>query len=346
LLLVLVVPSIGDASRGSQIDRLRSRNVAISAERQAAVVRLYALDAKFAQAEARLLSVQERLTSVRRERSEIRHALEIARHGVTVADRRLAQRLRLLYEQDDVSPVEIVLGAASLDDALSALENLDHAAALDRHVLEELRAARTQLGGLDRSLAEREASLGRLAAEAAATAQSLAGARQERATYIARLGREQRLTRTRIAALQEQARKAELRSRSLVRAGGALPAPASPSASADDGSAVPAAAPAPLPPQAGGDGSAPADAPRTMTVVATGYSIHGNTATGLPTGWGIAAVDPAVIALGTRITVPGYGEAVAADVGSGVRGATVDLWFPTVGQALAWGRRTVTIVLH
>ena len=50
--------------------------------------------------------------------------------------------------------------------------------------------------------------------------------------------------------------------------------------------------------------------------------------------------------LGTRMTIPGYGEGVAADVGSSVRGDTIDLWFPTIAQAFAWGRRTVTITLH
>jgi len=37
---------------------------------------------------------------------------------------------------------------------------------------------------------------------------------------------------------------------------------------------------------------------------------------------------------------------VAADVGSSIRGDTIDLWFPTIAQAFAWGRRTVTITLH
>jgi 3D (Asp-Asp-Asp) domain-containing protein len=81
-------------------------------------------------------------------------------------------------------------------------------------------------------------------------------------------------------------------------------------------------------------------------VSATGYSLGGRTATGLPVGWGVAAVDPSVIPLGTHMSVPGYGEAVAADVGSGVSGATIDLWFPTLAQANAWGRRTVTVVLR
>ena len=72
----------------------------------------------------------------------------------------------------------------------------------------------------------------------------------------------------------------------------------------------------------------------------------GSTSTGVPTGWGVAAVDPAVIPLGTHMSVPGYGDAVAADTGAAVHGAAIDLWFPSDDQALAWGRRTVSITLQ
>jgi 3D (Asp-Asp-Asp) domain-containing protein len=81
-------------------------------------------------------------------------------------------------------------------------------------------------------------------------------------------------------------------------------------------------------------------------MVATGYSSGGTTATGLPVGWGIVAVDPSVIPLGSQMSIPGYGTGVAADTGSAVRGATLDLWFPTKRQALAWGRRVVTVTVH
>jgi 3D (Asp-Asp-Asp) domain-containing protein len=92
---------------------------------------------------------------------------------------------------------------------------------------------------------------------------------------------------------------------------------------------------------------APAQASgRTLTVLATGYSLSGSTATGLPVGWGVVAVDPSVIPLGTRLSIPGYGQGVAADVGGSVHGAAIDLWFPTPAQARAWGRRAVTITLH
>jgi 3D (Asp-Asp-Asp) domain-containing protein len=85
---------------------------------------------------------------------------------------------------------------------------------------------------------------------------------------------------------------------------------------------------------------------RTITVSATGYSLSGRTATGMPTAPGVVAVDPSVIPLGTRLTIPGYGVGIAADTGGAVHGNVIDLWFPTTQQALAWGRRTVTITIR
>jgi 3D (Asp-Asp-Asp) domain-containing protein len=84
---------------------------------------------------------------------------------------------------------------------------------------------------------------------------------------------------------------------------------------------------------------------RQLTVSATCYDLPGRTATGMPVGQGVVAVDPSVIPLGTRMYVPGYGNAVAADVGGGIRGNTIDLWM-TPSQCAAWGRRTVTVTLY
>jgi len=87
-----------------------------------------------------------------------------------------------------------------------------------------------------------------------------------------------------------------------------------------------------------------------MDVVATGYSpqqsgMNSRTATGALARRGVVAVDKSVIPLGTRIYVPGYGEAVAADTGGGVKGAHIDLCFDTVDEAVRWGRRSVTITI-
>ena len=85
---------------------------------------------------------------------------------------------------------------------------------------------------------------------------------------------------------------------------------------------------------------------RTLTVSATGYTIRGRTSTGIPTAPGVVAVDPAVIPLGTRLTIPGYGIGIAADTGGAVHGNTIDVWFATGAQARQWGRRTVTVTIH
>jgi 3D (Asp-Asp-Asp) domain-containing protein len=85
---------------------------------------------------------------------------------------------------------------------------------------------------------------------------------------------------------------------------------------------------------------------RTLAVDAVAYHLPGRTASGLPVGVGVIAVDPTVIPLGTRVFVPGYGAAVAADVGSAIKGNIIDLWMPSTAAAQAWGRRTVTITVY
>ena len=87
-----------------------------------------------------------------------------------------------------------------------------------------------------------------------------------------------------------------------------------------------------------------------LTVTATGYSsadpgVGTRTATGARATHGVIAVDPSVIPLGTRVYIPGYGNAVAADTGGAIKGNKIDLCFDTRAEALAWGRRTVTITI-
>ena len=83
----------------------------------------------------------------------------------------------------------------------------------------------------------------------------------------------------------------------------------------------------------------------TLAVSATAYSLPGHTASGLPVGEGICATDPRVIPLGTRFDVPGYGSCVAADTGSSVIGARIDIWMPDA-QASVYGRQTITITFR
>ncbi|NMB46945.1 MAG: DUF348 domain-containing protein [Firmicutes bacterium] len=77
----------------------------------------------------------------------------------------------------------------------------------------------------------------------------------------------------------------------------------------------------------------------------TGEWADGFTATGVRAGFGIAAVDPKVIPLGTRLYVPGYGHALAADVGGAIKGNRIDLCFETYQEAIQYGRRKVKVYI-
>src|SRR5205814_7730758 len=149
--------------------------------------------------------------------------------------------------------------------------------------------------------------------------------RGERIAYLQQLAAERSLNNAQIGSLEERAQAIEAQARRAAVAQ---------TVSTRTATAV-AVAPAPS-----------AAGPGTLTVTATAYTLQGHTATGAPVGYGVVAVDPSVIPLGTRMTIPGYGEGVAADTGGAIQGAVIDLWFPTAAEAANWGRRTVTITLH
>ena len=77
----------------------------------------------------------------------------------------------------------------------------------------------------------------------------------------------------------------------------------------------------------------------------TGIWSDGYTYTGVRATKGVAAVDPRVIPLGTRLYIPGYGEALAADIGGAIKGYKIDLCYDTVPEALEWGRKWVKVYI-
>lgn len=323
--LVLVAAAAAAASPGGDRTRgLRAQVGSLGAGAHSAELDLYALDSQLGAAKSQLVSLETQAAQLRTEQEQLSMQLSATRQTLAVSQRQLAANLRLLYEQGDPDPLAVVLGAESLDDAVTKLDDLQRVTDQSKRFVEDSTAARAQLAHLQEVLSADGARIESAVHSARATAERLAATRADRVAFIARLRSEQRLKREQIRSVEASVRRAEVKSKALTAALARVETADMPTAQAP----------------------APVAAARPLTVVATGYSLPGHTATGLPVGWGVVAVDPSLIPLGTRLTIPGYGGAVAADVGSGVHGAMIDLWFPTLAQARAWGRRTVTITLH
>jgi 3D (Asp-Asp-Asp) domain-containing protein len=87
-----------------------------------------------------------------------------------------------------------------------------------------------------------------------------------------------------------------------------------------------------------------------LTMRTTGYSaqepgLSDYTATGRLARYGVVAVDPSVIPLGTRLYIDGYGFAIAADTGSAIVGNTIDLCYDTVAEAEEHGVQYRTVYI-
>jgi 3D (Asp-Asp-Asp) domain-containing protein len=313
VLAALLLPTAGGADSPSRLreraQTLRAQNGSLSTQARAAWLSSVSLGTRLEQTRAALVRLHARTQVIAGKRADAAESLRLARRTIAVSEQRLAERLRVLYEQGDTDPMAVLVGASSLDDAINGLENLHRVTGQDRSVIEQAQTARARLVVATRRLAKQEAEARQTEAATAASVAALNAARREHADLLASLTAKRSSNSATLSSLESQLAAAQAQR-------------------------------AATPPSAAGSGA------NSLTVTATGYSLTGKTATGVPVGYGIVAVDPAVIPLGTHMSVPGYGEGVAADTGGSIGGSRIDLWFPTRAEALAWGTRTVIITLH
>ena len=94
---------------------------------------------------------------------------------------------------------------------------------------------------------------------------------------------------------------------------------------------------------------------KKLTVTATAYtdSSGNKTASGRTPQYGVIAVDPKVIPLGTKLYVEStddgkswtYGYCVAGDTGGAIKGNKIDLFYNSEGECVRFGRRTAIVYI-
>jgi 3D (Asp-Asp-Asp) domain-containing protein len=304
--LTLTVASAAFAASGTA---RRGSAPSLDARTQQALLGLYALDSQLHAWHARVTTLAAEARALRRQQASLRQELSAAHATLKTGQHQLALDLRTLYEQGNVNPVAVMLGSDSLAKGLRRLDDLSRVADESRQIVATTAAARTRLLRSQIQLGAEDRRLERSLAAARQAETRLASAAAARRALISSLRKQARMQAAQVQSVEAAAHAAQQKSQPLQ--------------------------PATSPPPGNG----------RLVVSATCYDLSGRTATGMPVGHGVVAVDPSVIPLGTRMYVPGYGNGVASDVGGGIKGATIDLWM-TSAQCMAWGRRAVTITLY
>ena len=321
ILIAIAIPAAGTGAPAS-------RRVA-SAGTRSALLELYSLETRLERARSRVALLDAQKARLERERVETRVSLRFTRRAIASTQRTLGDRARALYESGETNdPLAILLGAESVDDAVTRLESIQQIADQQRMILRQAERAQTRLLRFKSRLSRREAAIEQLRSTALANAQSLEAARSTKAATIRRLRRASALSKRQLTTISNQATHAATKSLATESQSTATHTTTTSSGTTS--------------PSTGGS----VEKGQQLTVSATCYCLKGSTVSGLPVGPGIIATDPTVIPLGTRVFVPGYGKAVAADTGSAVKGNTIDLWVASCAQASAYGQRTVTITIY
>jgi 3D (Asp-Asp-Asp) domain-containing protein len=326
----VIVGATADGSSGASGEGVAT---SLATAERAAVLDLFAAEAKLARARAAAGRLRRRRDAVEAARDRTRAEAEIVRGSLAATRVRIATLLRRLYVDGETDPLAVLLGARSLHGMLAGIEVLEQATLRNHDLAAEARVHARTLRERVARLARARAQLALARRRADDAVRGLEAAAFAKRRVIDEIRWRRRLTLAGVVALENRAKAAQRASARLARESVPATAPPEPATPAEPLRKQAATVPA-------------ASTGRTLVVDAVAYHLPGRTANGLPVGVGVIAVDPAVVPLGTRVFVPGYGPAVAADVGSAVKGALIDLWVPSTAAARAWGRRTVTITVY
>ena len=166
----LLLVGISAAAASGPTDSLQSQLKGVQARTHHALLDLYALDTRLRAAQTQLTSLHAQAARLGREQALLGQELSATERTLAVSQHQLGTNLRLLYKQGDVSALAVVLGASSLDEAVSKLDALSSFADESQKVVEATSAAQLRLARLRSSLADRRALIDTATRDAERTA--------------------------------------------------------------------------------------------------------------------------------------------------------------------------------
>ncbi len=352
-LWLLLTPATALAAP-SDVAAAQSSAERLDAQKDQASLSLMLLEDRLQAAEDRTAAVDARVAELEQEMKAAAGRREQARKDAEAVRSRLADRLREGYKSGSVGWLQLLFTSEDLGELLQRARMLGRVVDSEAQLLDEVKAKRDAEG---RAVAELET----LRAEEAKSLESLKESRRELAqaaaeqeALVAELGG--RLDQARAQVAEARQRMAALnREQVAMRGESRGDAPQAAGSGSSTGTSSTNGGSSTKAPSAASEGTvrsnppspgAPRGGGRQIEAKVTAYALPGTTATGMPVGYGIIAVDPRVIPLGTRLYVPGYGEGIAADTGSAVKGNVVDVWLPSRDEALDWGIKHLTVTVY
>lgn len=283
---------------------------------------------------------REALAETQKRIDETRQLIEQKKEEIVVLEDKIHNRKdvmksRLVALQEDEKlnvAINVILESKSVADLIqraSAVTTLFNA---DNDIIKDQENDLKQIEENVRVIAEKEAQLAVEQENLAKHQAELDLNLQKRQESLTVMQQKYSQVNQEMAGIQAQLQAAQEKVRQEQEAARAIAAANAP---------APAAAPAPT-----------GTAGREMYVTATAYSWQ---SAGNVTYMGhnikenpnikLIAVDPSVIPLGSTVWVEGYGVAIAGDTGGAIKGHKIDVVMPDNAHAIAWGRKTVKIVI-
>jgi cystine transport system substrate-binding protein len=223
----------------------------------------------------------------------------------------LSARARSMYVNGRYNTLEMLVTSKGVNDFFERKDMLAQVAAKDAQLIGEVKTQAAQLQASMTELKQSKKEVDQAGAEATSRQQRLESARAEKSALIAKAGAQS-------SAVVAQSNTVESKISQIN------------------------------PPSSGQTIVTGRPTGNVMIMVASGYSpqepgLDDHTASGMKAQHGVVAVDPRVIPLGTRLNVEGYGNCIAGDTGSAIKGNRIDLCFDTLAECNAYGMRKVRV---